>query len=65
MQFTKFTLVVAMTLFAFLSAISTTTEAATKIQFGKKASGKATWFNGKDARDVSPLSSSPFFYVRG
>ncbi|KAG0294278.1 hypothetical protein BGZ96_001497 [Linnemannia gamsii] len=53
MQFTKFTLLVAMTIFALLSAISTTTEAATKIQFGKKASGKATWFNGKDAHDVA------------
>lgn len=52
MQFTKFTLLVAMTLIALLSVISTS-EAATKIQFGKKASGKATWFNGKDAADVS------------
>ncbi|KAF9149359.1 hypothetical protein BG015_008843 [Linnemannia schmuckeri] len=52
MQFTKFTLMVAMTLFALLSVISTS-EAATKIQFGKKASGKATWFNGRDAEDVA------------
>lgn len=52
MQFTKLTLLVAMTLIALLSVISTS-EAATKIQFGKKASGKATWFNGRDAEDVS------------
>ncbi|KAF9908377.1 hypothetical protein EC991_009832 [Linnemannia zychae] len=53
MHFTKFTLMVTMTLFALLATITTPTEAATKIQYGKKASGKATWFNGRDAEDVA------------
>ncbi|KAG0273261.1 hypothetical protein BGZ95_010920 [Linnemannia exigua] len=52
MQYSKFTLMVIMTLFVLLSTF-TTTEAATKVQFGKKASGKATWFNGGDAEDVA------------
>ncbi|KAF9933004.1 hypothetical protein FBU30_006828 [Linnemannia zychae] len=52
MYFTKIALMVTMTVFALLSAVSSV-EAATTIQFGKKASGKATWFRGKDAEDVA------------
>ena len=50
MQFNKLTILV---LAAFLAILSIATTEAAKIQFGKKYSGKATWFDGSDAEDVS------------
>ncbi|KAF9095366.1 hypothetical protein BGX29_000888 [Mortierella sp. GBA35] len=50
MQFNKLTILV---LAAFLAILSITTTEAVKIEFGKKYSGKATWFDGSDAEDVA------------
>ncbi|KAF9428004.1 hypothetical protein BGZ94_003641 [Podila epigama] len=45
MKFIHFSALVLATILAFILS----TEAASNIQYGKKFSGKSTWFNGKDA----------------